>query len=325
MDHRDATLELGLHLGIAGGGETQLSELLVLLTEGTAAQRCSNPSDKYQTLGLHRHLRMRAHRSRPPQWLIKNTVSTAVKGRNSAPFSGSSRDITPTIHTRGRGAFLCNCKFDCRAKNKCCRKTSQEPPTKCADRREMPVSARLPRARPKPPIEASAPAQVLRSLPTVRPGPAQSAEEVDVTLAPMSPMTSMPDAADGSVPPRCGGGNINIHRRAMRGIGVIGLETDDRPKTGDVRVSVLFDFYARCTRRGRRVSGAEANRNLASDLLKDLTGIAATISSRPGDRLILRAGPTAIPATLVGRVRRAKRELMAALVPCSSGHSYQGH
>jgi hypothetical protein len=68
MNHRDATLELGLHLGIAGSGKTQLAELLVLLTEGTAAQRCSNPSDKYQTLGLHRHLRMRAHRSRPPQW-----------------------------------------------------------------------------------------------------------------------------------------------------------------------------------------------------------------------------------------------------------------
>jgi hypothetical protein len=31
MDHRDAALELGLYLGIAGGGETQLAELLVLL------------------------------------------------------------------------------------------------------------------------------------------------------------------------------------------------------------------------------------------------------------------------------------------------------
>ena len=53
--------------------------------------------------------------------------------------------------------------------------------------------------------------------------------------------------------------------------------------------------------------------NPAHDLLKDLTGIGATIEPA-GDRLILRAGPTAIPATLVGRVRRAKRELMAALV-----------
>ena len=53
--------------------------------------------------------------------------------------------------------------------------------------------------------------------------------------------------------------------------------------------------------------------NLADDLLKDLTGIGATIEPA-GDRLILRAGPTANPATLVGRIRGAKRELMAALV-----------
>jgi hypothetical protein len=39
MDHRDAALELGLYLGIAGGGETQLAELLVLLAERTAAER----------------------------------------------------------------------------------------------------------------------------------------------------------------------------------------------------------------------------------------------------------------------------------------------
>ena len=39
MDHRDAALELGLHLGIAGGGEAQLAELLVLLAEGTGAER----------------------------------------------------------------------------------------------------------------------------------------------------------------------------------------------------------------------------------------------------------------------------------------------
>jgi hypothetical protein len=53
--------------------------------------------------------------------------------------------------------------------------------------------------------------------------------------------------------------------------------------------------------------------NIAHNLLDDLTGIGATIEPA-GDRLILRAGPTAIPATLVSRIRRAKRELMAALV-----------
>jgi hypothetical protein len=53
--------------------------------------------------------------------------------------------------------------------------------------------------------------------------------------------------------------------------------------------------------------------NIAHDLLDDLAGIGATIEPA-GDRLVLRAGPIAIPATLVGRIRQAKRELMAALV-----------
>jgi len=60
MDHRDAALELGLNLGIAGGGETQPAEFLVLLAEGAAAQRCGDASDKYQTLPLHGYLRARA-------------------------------------------------------------------------------------------------------------------------------------------------------------------------------------------------------------------------------------------------------------------------
>jgi hypothetical protein len=59
MDHRDAALELGLYLGIAGGGETQLAELLVLLSEGAAAQRCGDAGDKYQILRLRGYLRAR--------------------------------------------------------------------------------------------------------------------------------------------------------------------------------------------------------------------------------------------------------------------------
>jgi hypothetical protein len=51
----------------------------------------------------------------------------------------------------------------------------------------------------------------------------------------------------------------------------------------------------------------------AEDLLNDLTGIGATIEPA-GDRLVLRAGPTAIPATLVSQIRKAKHQLMAALV-----------
>jgi hypothetical protein len=49
------------------------------------------------------------------------------------------------------------------------------------------------------------------------------------------------------------------------------------------------------------------------DLLNDLAGIGATIEPA-GNRLVLRAGPTTIPATLVGQIRKAKHELMATLV-----------
>jgi len=52
--------------------------------------------------------------------------------------------------------------------------------------------------------------------------------------------------------------------------------------------------------------------NGADELLGRLTEIGATI--RPaGDRLILRAGPTAIPASLVGRIRQARAELLSML------------
>ena len=52
--------------------------------------------------------------------------------------------------------------------------------------------------------------------------------------------------------------------------------------------------------------------NVARDLLDDLAMIGATVESA-GDRLILRAGSTAIPARLVSRVREAKAELVALL------------
>jgi hypothetical protein len=56
--------------------------------------------------------------------------------------------------------------------------------------------------------------------------------------------------------------------------------------------------------------------NVARDLLGDLAVIGATIKPA-GDRLILRAGHTAIPAALVNRVREAKVDLLAALAPCT--------
>jgi hypothetical protein len=54
--------------------------------------------------------------------------------------------------------------------------------------------------------------------------------------------------------------------------------------------------------------------NAAGDLLDHLARIGATVKPA-GDRLILRAGPTAIPATLVNRVREAKADLIATLAP----------
>jgi hypothetical protein len=50
----------------------------------------------------------------------------------------------------------------------------------------------------------------------------------------------------------------------------------------------------------------------ARDLLHDLAVIGASIQPA-GDRLILRAGATPVPAALVIRVRRAKAELLATL------------
>jgi hypothetical protein len=47
-------------------------------------------------------------------------------------------------------------------------------------------------------------------------------------------------------------------------------------------------------------------------LLADLAVIGATVEPA-GDRLILRAGSTAIPATLVNRIREAKANLIAML------------
>ena len=52
--------------------------------------------------------------------------------------------------------------------------------------------------------------------------------------------------------------------------------------------------------------------NAARELLDDLALIGATVEPA-GDRLILRAGPTAIPARLVNRVREAKADLIATL------------
>jgi hypothetical protein len=54
----------------------------------------------------------------------------------------------------------------------------------------------------------------------------------------------------------------------------------------------------------------------ARDLLSDLDRIGARLEP-VGDRLILRAGPTAIPAALVHRVREAKADLLVTLANCT--------
>jgi hypothetical protein len=51
---------------------------------------------------------------------------------------------------------------------------------------------------------------------------------------------------------------------------------------------------------------------VARDLIADLATIGATVEPA-GDRLIPRAGSTAIPARLVHRVREAKAEIIALL------------
>ena len=64
--------------------------------------------------------------------------------------------------------------------------------------------------------------------------------------------------------------------------------------------------------------------NAARSLIDDLAKIGATVEPA-GDRLILRAGPTAIPAALVNRLREAKADLIATLVHGSSAGEAQEH
>lgn len=62
----------------------------------------------------------------------------------------------------------------------------------------------------------------------------------------------------------------------------------------------------------------------ARNLLADLALIGAKLEPA-GDRLILRAGPTAIPAALVSRVREAKADLLATLAACPDRAAHRGN
>lgn len=59
----------------------------------------------------------------------------------------------------------------------------------------------------------------------------------------------------------------------------------------------------------------------ARKLLDDLAVIGATVEPA-GDRLILRAGPTAIPADLISRVRQTKAEILATLAALPAGRGW---
>ena len=59
----------------------------------------------------------------------------------------------------------------------------------------------------------------------------------------------------------------------------------------------------------------------AHKLLDDLAVIGATVEPA-GDRLVLRAGPTAIPADLIVQVRQTKAEILSTLAALPTGHGW---
>ena len=115
MDHRDAALELGLHFGIAGGGETQLAELLVLLwPKALQFNAAAIPATNIRRFGFMGPSR-RVRSLRSPQWAKPDFVRcppmasiAAIKGQEFGTFRlGSFGDITAAIYPRmGRGCFV---------------------------------------------------------------------------------------------------------------------------------------------------------------------------------------------------------------------------
>ena len=89
--------------------------------------------------------------------------------------------------------------------------------------------------------------------------------------------------------------------------------TDGPDDAAVIRPDESYGSYARCRRQRRRTTRRRGgDMSVARNLLEDLAVIGATIKPA-GDRLILRAGRTAIPAELVSRVRAAKADLLATL------------
>src|SRR5450432_1098162 len=103
MQHGDAAVELGLHIGIAGGREDHFAELLVLLA-GCAA--CERRGD--QASGKQNSPRLRLHR-KSPLWLASDGPSACSIDRvrlrvkstlMTAKQTGHSLEVT--VHRRRR-------------------------------------------------------------------------------------------------------------------------------------------------------------------------------------------------------------------------------
>src|SRR5258707_803461 len=84
MQHGNAAIELGLHIGIAGGREDYLAELVVLLA-GCAACKCrgDQASGKQDSSRLHDH-------RKSPLWPARAML------RELAPLTGTSPSIPLT-------------------------------------------------------------------------------------------------------------------------------------------------------------------------------------------------------------------------------------
>src|SRR5450631_460268 len=86
MQHGDAAVELGLHIGIAGGREGHLAELLVLLAGCAACERCGD-----QASGKQNSPRLRLHR-KSPLWL-------ASDGLRACSINGIRLRVRSTLMT----------------------------------------------------------------------------------------------------------------------------------------------------------------------------------------------------------------------------------
>src|SRR6267378_7087399 len=73
MQHGDAAVELGLHIGITGGREGHLTEFLVLLADGAACERRGD-----QASGKQNSPRLRVHH-KSPLWLVSGLRATIGK------------------------------------------------------------------------------------------------------------------------------------------------------------------------------------------------------------------------------------------------------